>query len=71
MDEAHLAHAMRYVSLNSVRAGMVEGPQDWVWSSGRAHIAGADDELVRVRPALDLYGDFARFLGEPVDHKDG
>jgi putative transposase len=70
MDEAHLAHAMRYVSSNPVRARLAEQPQDWTWSSVRAHIAGTDDELVRVQPALERYGDFARFLGDPVDHKD-
>jgi putative transposase len=36
----------------------------------RAHLAGTDDELVRVRPALERYGDFARFLGDSADHKD-
>jgi putative transposase len=70
MDEAHLAHAMRYVSLNPVRARLVERADDWRWSSVRAHLAGADDALVRVAPALERYGDFARFLGEPADYTD-
>lgn len=67
MDELHLAHAMRYVSLNPVRAKLVERPQDWAWSSVRAHLAGEDDGLVRVAPALDRYGRFADFLGEGAD----
>ena len=67
MDEAHLAHALRYVSLNPVRAGLVAQAADWRWSSVRAHLAGADDGLVRVRPALDRVGDFAAFLGQEVD----
>jgi len=67
MDEPHLAHAMRYVSLNPVRARLVERPQDWHWSSVRAHLAGQDDELVDVAPALERYGDFAAFLGETTD----
>jgi putative transposase len=45
-------------------------PQDWTWSSVRAHIAGADGELVLVQPALERYGDFACFLGDPVGQKD-
>lgn len=65
MDETHLAHAMRYVSLNPTRAGLVAHAEDWPWSSVRAHIAAKDDALVRVKPALDRYGDFAAFLGEP------
>ena len=67
MDEAHLAHAMRYVSLNPVRARLVRQAQDWPWSSVRAHLAGEDDGIVRVAPALDRYGDFAAFLGDMDD----
>jgi putative transposase len=63
MDEKHLGHAMRYVSLNPVRARLVDRAEDWPWSSARAHRAGEDDELVRVAPALERYGDFAAFLG--------
>jgi len=64
MDEEHLGHAMRYVSLNPVRARLAERPEDWPWSSVRAHFAGKDDSLVRVAPALDRYGSFAGFLGD-------
>jgi putative transposase len=64
MDEPHLGHAMRYVSLNPVRARLVERAQDWAWSSVRAHLAGKDDGMVRVAPALERYGSFADFLGE-------
>jgi putative transposase len=70
MDEAHLAHAMRYVSLNPVRARLVERAEDWRWSSVRAHLAGEDDALVHVAPALDRYGSFADFLGSPADYAD-
>lgn len=64
MDEAHLANAIRYVTLNPVRARLVERAEQWRWSSAAAHIGGCDDELVTVAPALDRYGDFAAFLGE-------
>jgi putative transposase len=64
MDETHLAHAIRYVSLNPVRARLAARAQDWPWSSVRAHLAGDDDAPVRVAPALDRYGDFSGFLGE-------
>ncbi|MDQ6997862.1 MAG: hypothetical protein Q9M17_04030, partial [Mariprofundus sp.] len=40
MDEEHLAHAVCYVSLNPVRAGLVERPQDWPWSSAKDHLQG-------------------------------
>ena len=70
MDETHLAHAMRYVSLNPVRAKLVDRAEDWQWSSVRAHLAGEDDELVRVAAALERYGSFADFLGTPAHYAD-
>ena len=53
MDEADLIAAVRYVSLNPVRAGLVSRAEDWAWSSVRAHLNGVDDGLVRARPVLD------------------
>jgi len=37
LDEGHLWEALRYVELNPVRAGMVEKPERWPWSSAAAH----------------------------------
>ena len=62
MDEDHLESAVRYVSLNPVRAGLVKAARDWPWSSVRAHLAGADDGVVAVRPVLDRWPDFASMI---------
>ena len=67
MDEAHLLAAARYVSLNPVRARLVERAEDWAWSSVRAHLAGVDDALVTERPLLDREPEFARLLSETDD----
>jgi len=67
MDEAHLVHAVRYVSLNPVRAGLVPRAADWPWSSVRAHLAGRDDGLVTVQPVLDRLPDFAAALDAGLD----
>lgn len=53
MDEAHLLAAARYVSMNPVRARLVEWAEVWRWSSVRAHLAGRDDALVTVAPILE------------------
>lgn len=34
--------ALAYIELNPVRAGIVENPLDWEWSSARAHLTGED-----------------------------
>ena len=71
MDEAHLAAAVRYVSLNPVHARLVARAQDWRCSSVAAHLAEQDDALVRVAPVLERYGRFAEFLGDSVADEAG
>jgi putative transposase len=72
MDPAHLMRAVRYVSLNPVRARLVAKAEDWKWSSVRAHLAGTDDTLVTVRPVLDRVACFADLLqsGPSEDYAD-
>lgn len=67
MDEAHLVAALRYVALNPVRARLVARAQDWRWSSTRALVAGEDDHVVTVAPALARTGDFSAFLSADFD----
>jgi putative transposase len=67
MDEAHLAAAVRYVSLNPVRARLVARAQDWRWSSARAHIHGRDDGLTTRCPVLARFSPFRDFLDGPPD----
>ncbi len=61
LDRTHLENVIRYVELNPVRAGLVELPWEWRWSSARAHV------MERARdPVLtaDLVGD-----GGPWDRR--
>ena len=67
MDEAHALNAVRYLAFNPVRAGLCDRPEDWPWSSVKAHLAGRDDALVRVRPVLDIAPTFAQLLGMSLD----
>src|SRR3954470_18576171 len=62
MDEDHLAAALRYVSLNPVRARLVRRPQDWRWSSVRAHLRGRDDGVTALAPVRDRFPRFADLL---------
>jgi putative transposase len=43
MEESHLWNAIRYVELNSVRAGLVESPERFRWTSAAAHLSGSDN----------------------------
>ena len=62
MDEEHLAAALGYVSLNPVRARLVERAQDWRWSSTRAHLRGKEDGLTALAPIRDRFPRFADLL---------
>ena len=71
MDERHLLAAARYVELNPVRAGITKRPEDYAWSSARAHLAGRDDRLVKAGPLLDMVGDWATFLAGGLGEDEG
>ena len=45
-DDRYLMTCMRYIELNPVRAGMVDDPVDYRWSSFRANACGGFDPLV-------------------------
>jgi putative transposase len=47
--ESYLLACGRYVEVNPVRAGVVDLPWDYQWSSARAHAIGLDDGLTDVR----------------------
>ncbi|MBT8140335.1 MAG: transposase [Gammaproteobacteria bacterium] len=66
LDEQHLLAAARYVELNPVRATMCQQPQEWPWSSARAHLAGINDALVDVAPMLGRVNNWREYLGAEV-----
>ena len=57
-----MAAALRYVSLNPVRARLVERAQDWRWSSASAHLRGKDDGLTALAPIRDRFPRFGDLL---------
>lgn len=67
LDERHAAAAVRYAEQNPVRAGLVSTVEAYPWSSARAHLSAKDDRLVRVKPMLDQFPDWATFVATPID----
>jgi REP-associated tyrosine transposase len=67
MDEDYLLACARYVELNPVRAKLVKKPEDWKWSSARAHLDGAKDGLVKVEPMLARVPDWHTLLQGGID----
>ena len=52
--------------MNPVRAGLAREPWSYKWSSAGAHARGADDELVRVGPLLEMVNDWRGFIREDI-----
>jgi putative transposase len=67
MDETYLLAAARYVEMNPVHAGLAKSPEEYRWSSARAHLEGKDDSLVKVGPLLEMVGDWRAFLDTPEE----
>jgi putative transposase len=70
MNENYLLAAARYVELNPVRAHITDDPATYLWSSAKNHSAGEDDELVCVKPLLELVPDWKIFLQEGMEEEN-
>jgi putative transposase len=64
MDEPHALSALRYVERNPERARLAARPEDWPWSSARAHLGIAEDGLVEARGLDHLVPDWRSFLDD-------
>ena len=56
--DAYLLEVCRYTELNPVRAGLIDNPQEWCWSSYQAHCG-----LVSAPPWLETAGLHGQLLG--------
>jgi putative transposase len=55
-DRHYLLACQRYIELNPVRAGMVDDPADYPWSSYRAHAFGTDVKMWTPHPEYEALG---------------
>jgi putative transposase len=62
MDESYLLAVARYVEMNPTAAGLVIRPEEYQWSSAKAHLMAQDDKLAKVEPLLSMVGNWREFL---------
>jgi len=62
MDEAWLIACARYVELNPVRARLVARPEQWRWSSARAHLGLGEDGVTDTAPLTERIPDWRALL---------
>ena len=64
LDHPHLIASARYIERNPVRAKIVENPEDFPWSSARAHIGGTVDALIEASPLTEEIRDWRSFINQ-------
>jgi len=69
LDHPHSIATARYIERNPVRAGIVERPDDYPWSSARAHFDGASDSLVGPSPITEEIWDWKSFISIEDDEE--
>ncbi len=73
LDEQYLIACARYIEINPVKRDYVEQPEDWQWSSAKAHVMKQDDTLIQTAPLLErVETGWQAFLAEtrPVEEVD-
>jgi len=70
MDERYLYKCVRYIERNPVRAKIVERPEDYPWSSARAHVFGLADEVLSDSSFLQQIHDWRAYLAENESKND-
>ena len=62
MERRYATACARYIELNPVRAKLVKRPEQWRWSSAKAHLRGAYGALIRSAKPLRDRGEWASLL---------
>jgi putative transposase len=70
MDEEWLIACARYVELNPVRAGLVRRPEQWRWSSARAHLGSAPDGVTELAALLERVTDWRVLLDGGLEERE-
>ncbi len=65
----YLYAAIRYVERNPIRASIVRKPEEYAWSSARAHIKKVSDPLISDFFLTSEINDWAGFLSEEDNEK--
>jgi len=70
LSDEHLYNAIRYIELNPVRAEIVTRPDDYIWSSARAHIQKKPDKLISGTASFFDIKDWALFLADRISETE-
>jgi putative transposase len=61
-EQDYLSAVARYIELNPVRSGRVKRPEEWPWSSARAHLMNKPDPLLTPFPGFPGATEWRQYL---------
>jgi len=64
LDHPHTIASARYIEQNPVRAKIVEHPEDYHWSSAKAHVEDTADFLIEPSPLTEEIRDWKSFINQ-------
>ena len=70
LDEKYLLAATRYILLNPVKAGIVEKPWDYRWSSARHHLGLEKNPIITGAVLKNMIDDWRAFLSVETGSRD-
>ena len=70
MEDDHCHACLRYVELNPVRARLVERPEAWRWSSARANLGLAADDLTDLAATRARVEDWRALLATGLEQEE-
>lgn len=70
MDDAHLQACLCYVELNPVRARLTARPEEWRWSSARAHLGLGPDAVTDVAALAGWIDDWSALLASGLTDEE-
>lgn len=70
LDDRYLFTAARYIELNPVKIGLVKQPEEYQWSSARAHILKEKDPLLSDFDIFFEIKDWSNFLNQGLTESE-
>jgi len=66
-NDEQLLHLTRYIHLNPTSAGIIDKPQEWIFSSYREYIGKCENSLCNIKDVMDISKqDYKRFVEDRI-----
>ena len=67
IDDPYILPAAHFIEMSPVMNGTCKSPEEFKWSSARAHLSAKDDALCKVAPLLSMNSDWDALLDKGIN----